>query len=124
MVRHKIDICFSYSTAMKKMMLLFLFVLSVYANEAEQKDLLEYSNVNVHDYFSFYAARMNMQCFQSQYGYSIGLIFHDEKQAYIDFALGYMQPSERVEHFLYTEIPSWNTPEKDEGLLFFLNYRF
>lgn len=109
----------------KKIILLFLLPLCVYAADAktERKELLDYSDIYINNKIGFYAARVYMQHFDTEQAYSIGMLLHKEKNASTEFGFGYMQPSAQIDSMLNSSFLSSNGT-KEEGMLFFMHYHF
>ena len=109
---------------MKKILVLALLVFSLHADEPVEYTLMDYSNITLGDYVSLYAGSLNMQCFETAQAYALGIVFHDEEQSIFDFALGYMQPGDRVFEYFYESPSLLHAHQSDDGVLFYLNYRF
>ncbi|MBE0499544.1 MAG: hypothetical protein IBX43_09960 [Campylobacterales bacterium] len=109
----------------KKISLVLLSSLSLYAAEAElnKKELFDYANLRINSSMSFYAGKIYMQQFNENQSYSTGFLLHDEKNASAEFGFGYMQPSTQIDAIWNSAIPK-NEAQKEEGILFFMNYNF
>lgn len=109
----------------KKIILAFLSSLSLFAAEAElnKKELFGYSNLRINSSMSVYAGKVYMQQFHENQSYSTGFLLHDDKNASTEFGFGYTQPSKQIDAIWNSTIPK-NEAEKEEGILFFMNYNF
>ena len=109
----------------KKIVLLFLLSLSLYANgdDVETKELLEYTHVHVNGGMSFYAAEVYMKNFEDDRSYSVGLLLRNEKNTDTEFGIGYMKSGSNINSLL-SELPQNLDINKDGGMLMFLNYKF
>ncbi len=109
----------------KKIILLCLSSLSLYALDAElkKKELFDYSDLRINSSMSFYAGKIYMQQFNENQSYSTGVLLHDDKNASTEFGFGYMQPSTQIDAIWNSTIQK-NEAAKEEGILFFMNYNF
>ena len=109
----------------KKIILALFTSLSLFAADAElnKKELFDYANLRINSSMSFYAGKVYMQQFNESQSYSTGFLLHDDKSAGTEFGFGYMQPSRQIEAIWNSTIPK-NEEEKDEGIIFFMNYSF
>jgi len=108
----------------KKIILLCLLPLSLYASQkrVDTKELLDYSSLQINNSVSVYAAKTNMQNFEDDNAYSIGLM-HQSKDSNTEIAVGYMQPVDQVATLL--DPTAFKTvSQQDDGVLFFMNYHF
>ena len=107
----------------KKIILIFVLALSLYASDEKKHDLFNYSYVCVNDSLNFYAGKVYMQNFQDDNAYSVGLLLHEDKNVKTDFGLGYMQPTDQIDSLLISSVDKTGSA-KEEGVLFFMNYHF
>jgi len=108
----------------KKIFLLCLLPLFLFASEkkVDTKELFEYSSIQINNSVSVYAAKTNMQNFEVDNAYSIGLM-HQSKDSNTDVGIGYMQPVDQITALL--DPTAFKTfSQQEEGMLFFMNYHF
>ena len=109
---------------MNKLLIIVLFTLSLlHAQENTSDELFKYSDVPVSDNISFYAAKVYMKSFEDDNSYSVGFLLNADANDNTDFGIGYMRSSDGVEALLN---PSFNrlNNTKDDGILFFMSYKF
>lgn len=108
----------------KKMILLCLVPLSLFAAEkkADTKELFDYSTLHVNNSLSVYAAKVNMQNFEEEHAYSIGLL-HQSTDLNTEIGIGYMQPVDQVNALLDPTVFR-KLYLQDDGVLFFMHYHF
>lgn len=123
----------------KKLIFIYLLSISLYANDEntdiqqsvsvdskniyKQKELFEYSNISINNTLSFYAAKVYMKNFEENHGYSIGLLSHEDESTGTGFGVGYMKSSSEV-YSLLDKSPQDLNSNSDDGVLFFMNYKF
>jgi hypothetical protein len=108
----------------KKLIWLCLFPLFLFASDKKvnTKELFEYSSLQINDIVSVYAAKTNMQNFEDDKAYSIGLM-HQSKDTNTDVGIGYMQPVDQIATLL--DPTAFKTlSQQEDGMLFFMNYHF
>lgn len=108
----------------RKVILLCLLPLFLYAseNKADIKELFKYSSLQINNRVCVYAAKTNMQNFEDDNAYSIGLM-HQSKDLTTDVGVGYMQPVNKIDALL--DPAAFKTlSQQDDGVLFFMNYHF
>jgi hypothetical protein len=110
---------------MYKLLFITLFSISLYANEnelLEKEDLFKYSSLHINDTVSFYAAQLHMDSIEDENAYSIGLLLKPEIKSDTEFGVGYIKTTDETN--LLTTNPRTLNQEDDEGVLFFMNYKF
>jgi hypothetical protein len=108
----------------KKIFLLCLLPLFLFASEkkVDTKELFEYSSIQINNSVSVYAAKTNMQNFEVDNAYSIGLM-HQSKDSNTEVGVGYMKPVDQIDILL--DPTAFKTlSQQDDGVLFFMNYHF
>lgn len=108
----------------KKIILLCLLPLFLFASEkkVDTKKLFKYSSLPINQSVHVYAAKTNMQNFEDDNAYSIGLM-HQSKDTKTEFAVGYMQPVDQVNALLDPNLFK-TLSQQEEGVLFFMNCHF
>ena len=109
----------------KKLIILYVLIISLHGSETKEhkQELLDYSHIYVNDSLSFYAAKVNIQNFQDDQAYSVGLLLQKDDGTNTDYGIGYMQPCEQIDSLLGAPAPGYED-RKDDGILFFMNYHF
>jgi len=102
-----------------------LLSLTLYASDnlVEEKDVFDYSGLCLNNTLSLYAAKVNMNYFEDDAAYSIGLLLHDSKKSHTHFGLGYLHPIYLSDDFSRLQLQD-NESEKEDGILFFMNHSF
>ena len=110
---------------MYKLFFITLFSLSLFANEntvAETEELLKYSSLNINDTISVYAAEIYMNQEEDENSYSVGLLLNAETKGDAEFGVGYVKATEDTTSLTHIVRPI--DKEADDGVLFFMNYKF
>jgi len=110
---------------MKNLLLLLILSLTLSAENKtyEIEDVLQYSDIKIKDSLSLYAGKINMDFFDESKAYSIGLIFDENEAHNMHYGLGYIQPSSKFNIFT-DEYAQGIDQEKEDGVVFFMNYNF
>lgn len=98
---------------------LFLFASD---KKVDTKELFKYSSFQINNGMCVYAAKTNMQNFEDNNAYSIGLL-HQSRDLNTEIGIGYMQPVDQIDALL--DPTAFKTlSQQDDGVLFFMNYHF
>jgi len=110
---------------MYKLFFIALLSLSLSADDtkpAQTEELFKYSSLTINDNVSFYAAEVYMNNIEEENTYSVGLLLHAENRDDAEFGMGYMKVSQ--ENAFSYDISKPLETEGDDGILFFMNYKF
>jgi len=110
---------------MKKLLLMSLVTISLLQAQEDKlsnEELLQYSDYQLNNTLSLYAAKVYMKNFEDDNAYSVGLILNTDTKSQTDFGVGYMKSSEDIVSILNPSLTKLNSD--DDGVLFFMNYKF
>jgi len=111
---------------MKKLLLMSLVTISLLQAQEDKlsnEELLQYSDYQLNNTLSLYAAKVYMKNFEDDSAYSVGLILNTDTKNQTDFGVGYMKSSEDIASILNPSLAKLNS-DNDDGVLFFMNYKF
>jgi len=106
----------------KFFIILMLLISNSFAVDT-QKDIFQYSSVQVSNNISFYAAKIDFRYLGDENTYSAGLLIHDIKKKSVNFGFGY------AKSIIFNDSTSTiSLIQKNfknyESILFFMNYHF
>ncbi len=110
---------------MYKLFIIILFSYSLLADEnraLKTDELFKYSSVHLNESVSLYAAEIYINNLEDKNRYSIGVLLNTESVNDAEFGVGYMKTGIDAMVLLSSIKPF--EPEVNDGLLFFMNYKF
>ena len=110
---------------MYKIFFIVLFASLVFADDtkvSETEEIFKYSSVHLNENISLYAAEVYMNQIEKKSSYSVGVLLNSDKKMSAEFGLGYLKAA--ADSMVLLSSTRTLEKEANDGILFFMNYKF